>query len=129
MVAIIFLRNSSIVNFVIEQKYILIGGVFAGLTIVAYFYKIKARNKKIEKIINKILEIMSEKESYAIKEVVNELRADFKQFEEKTNSKFDTVFNMIADLKKDTSLNSLRITMYVSIAVFIIGSVLNIVVK
>ncbi len=72
---------------------------------------------------------MSDQEKYEIKEVVNDLRSDFKNFKAEVRSEFKEIYVLIADLKKDTSLNSLRITMYVSIAVFIIGSVLNVVIK
>lgn len=129
MVAIIDLFNNSIISFVWEQKFIILGGVFLGISIFSYFYKVGIEKKRQELIINKIKKIMSDQEKYEIKEVVNDLRGDFRNFKAEVRNEFKEIYVLIADLKKDTSLNSLRITMYVSIAVFIIGSVLNVVIK
>lgn len=72
---------------------------------------------------------MSEKEKYEIKEIVDDLRGDFRNFKTEVRKEFKAIYVLIAELKTDTSLNSLKITMYVSIAVFIIGSVLSITLK
>lgn len=121
--------NNSFIGFIWEQKFIIIGGVFLGISIFSYFYKVNVLKKRQELIIDKIKKIMSDQEKYEIKEIVNDLRGDFKNFKSEVRNEFKEIYVLIADLKKDTSLNSLRITMYVSIAVFIIGSVLNVVIK
>ena len=112
-----------------EQKIEILAGLFSALTVYSYFYRVNILRKRRERIINKIKKIMSDQEKYEIKEVVEDLRGDFKSFKAEVRSEFKEIYVLIADLKKDTSLNSLRITMYVSIAVFIIGSVLNVVIK
>lgn len=129
MDSIISLFDSRVASILWEQKLSILGGIFLGISIFSYFYKVGILKKRQELIINKIKKIMSDQEKYEIKEVVNDLRSDFKNFKAEVRSEFKEIYVLIADLKKDTSLNSLRITMYVSIAVFIIGSVLNVVIK
>lgn len=112
-----------------EQKIEILAGLFSALAVYSYFYRVNILKKRRERIINKIKKIMSDQEKYEIKEVVNDLRGDFKDFKSEVRNEFKEIYVLIADLKKDTSLNNLRITMYVSVAVFIIGSVLNVVIK
>lgn len=135
MAAVEYLFDNSFISLLWEHKIIISGGILAGISIFEYYHeshvekkKIKKIEEKLQKIRKKIL-VMSEKEKYEIKEVVNELRSDFKTFKTEVRNEFKEIYVLIANLKTDTSLNSLKITMYVSIAVFIIGSVLSITLK
>jgi hypothetical protein len=111
MAAINDLFNNSIVDFIYEQKNIIIGGIFVGFAIVSYFYKANILFKniqkidKIEKIINKI-ESMTELEKQIFEMSINyrvlkaEIRAEF----DVINIRLDGIYEFVGTAKEEIKI-------------------------
>lgn len=127
--------NDSILSFVCGQKNILLGGVFLGISIFCYFYKrrkikieifeLKKLEKYYEVLTINLICTMTDSERFSIKEMLNGLSDDFKNFKSEMRAEIKELVaefhhykqsnnDRIAKLEGDQKVTTKTILMYVA---------------
>ena len=132
------LSNYWIFGIIWGEKINILAGVFSGLAFYYYQYRkkanIKENLKRLESQIKNIeilekIYIMSGNEYQYLKQTVDELKEDFKEFKTEIRNKFEILTERVANLDKHSAVQKALISTYIAIAVFIITSILNVVLK